>query len=207
MRSSSHEHRDLQLPRQHQQAVNVVGMLVRNQNCGKRMRIGSRSLHALESLAAGNSRVHENPRRRPLHNRAVSPAAASQHRDRDCHARSILPCAVETEVTFWLAGTFEQNTRLSVFLSSHSALSNRRSAIRVIQFGDSALSCKWSCKSTAFATKKKPTNWRLDLKGCGFQPRRDHALNEYGTAGSRALSKTPAPPGIFCSPFSPRALG
>src|ERR1700674_165440 len=108
MRGSGHEHGNLQLPGQHQQAGHMVDMLMGDQNGGKRVGIVSRSLHALESFAAGNSRVNEKPGGRTLHNRAVSPAAAGQHRDRNSHARSILPRTVETEVTsrliryFWV---------------------------------------------------------------------------------------------------------
>src|SRR5277367_2094375 len=106
MGRAGHEHGDFEFPRQHQQAGNMVGMLVGDYDGGKRVRIVSRSLHALEGFAARNSCVDQNPRRRTLHNRAVSPAAAGQHRDRNSHARSILSRTVETEVTFWLADTF-----------------------------------------------------------------------------------------------------
>src|SRR5580704_17978472 len=84
----------------------MVRVFVGDDDGGERMRIVPRRLHAFEGFAAGNSRIDQNARRRTLHNRAVSPAATGQHRNRHTHGRRILPRAVKTEVTFGTAGTF-----------------------------------------------------------------------------------------------------
>src|SRR5580692_10149367 len=124
MRRPGHEHGNLEFACEHQQARNMVGVLMRNHNRGERMRVVSGCLHTLESFAAGNASVDKNAGRRTLHNRAVSPAAAGQHRDRNAHARSILPRTVETEVTFWLADTFGWGSYQLLALSIwHLALS------------------------------------------------------------------------------------
>jgi len=49
--SPRHEDRDAKFLGQHGQAVNVVGMFVRNKNGGERLRIFAQRLHAFESLA------------------------------------------------------------------------------------------------------------------------------------------------------------
>ena len=60
VRRAGHEYRHLEFSRQHRQPVNVVGVLVRNQDGGKSSRIVALRAHALDRLAAGNSRVHQN---------------------------------------------------------------------------------------------------------------------------------------------------
>ncbi len=106
VRGSGHEHRHLQLFRQRRQSGNMVGMFVGNKNCGKRVRIDCERLQAFESLAAGNSRIHQQSSLAAFNHRGISPAAAGQHRDRNAHTRSIHSPTVELGVTLWLSGTF-----------------------------------------------------------------------------------------------------
>src|ERR1700734_350552 len=113
----------------------MVRVFVGDDDGGERMRIVPRSLHAFEGFAAGNSRIDQNARRRTLHNRAVSPAATGQHRNRHTHGRRILPRAVKTEVTFWTAGTFGWGScQLSALSSQLSAISARLT-LSVWRFG------------------------------------------------------------------------
>src|SRR5271154_1205426 len=62
VRSAGHEHRDSQLASQYQQARNVIRMLVSDDDGRQRLRIVPCRLYAFASLAAGNSRVHQDAR-------------------------------------------------------------------------------------------------------------------------------------------------
>src|ERR1700683_4619595 len=108
----------------------MVRVFVGDDDGGERMRIVPRSLHAFEGFAAGNSRIHQNARRRAVHNRAVSPAATGQHRNRHTHGRRILPRAVKTEVTFWTAGTFGWGSCQLSALSYQGSFDPKRLALR-----------------------------------------------------------------------------
>src|SRR5258708_37450356 len=57
VRRAGHVDRDAQLLCQRGQSIDVVGMLMRDQNGRERVRVLSQSLHALESLAAGDAGV------------------------------------------------------------------------------------------------------------------------------------------------------
>jgi hypothetical protein len=60
MRGARHEDGDAQLLGQNCQSVNMIAVLVRDENRGKRIRIFAQRLHALESLPARNSRIYQN---------------------------------------------------------------------------------------------------------------------------------------------------
>jgi hypothetical protein len=56
----------------------VVSVLVTDENCRDAARIHFDSLHAFESLAAGDSYVHQNAGLRAFDYRSISAAAAGQ---------------------------------------------------------------------------------------------------------------------------------
>src|SRR5450432_1732977 len=130
MGSASHEYRHLEFSGQHSQTVNVVRVFVRNQNGGQGVRIFAQGAHALDGFATRNSRVHENPGARTGNDGAVSPASASQHRNRNTHVGRILARAVETRVTIQLADTFGVDVGASVLarVAAFAALSHERDA-------------------------------------------------------------------------------
>src|SRR5260370_11581389 len=107
VRGAGHVDRDAQFLCQRGQSVDMVGMLVGDQNGRERVRVLSQSLHAPESLAAGDAGVDQNFGACARHNGAISPAAAGQHRDTQTHAGSIRAQAVNRGVTFWLSDTLE----------------------------------------------------------------------------------------------------
>src|SRR4029077_5229969 len=113
VRRSSHEDRNVQLPCQNQQPIDVIGVLVCDQDSGKGARIIAPGLHPFESFATGDAADHQNGRARAEDNSAISPAAAGQHRDRNSHSSSIRVATVETGVTFSLSETFEQRRSLA----------------------------------------------------------------------------------------------
>src|SRR6059058_6375923 len=78
-------------------------MFVSDQDRGNFARIAAHRFQSLKSLAAGNSRVDQNPGARAFNQRAISSAPAGQHRNRNTHARSIHSSTVETGVTSWLS--------------------------------------------------------------------------------------------------------
>src|SRR5690242_21046099 len=86
-------------------------MLVRDHHRGETAWINANRFQALECFPAGDARIHEYARLRTFNDGAVPTAAASQHRNRHTHVRSIPSSTVETGVTFRLSRTFEHGAR------------------------------------------------------------------------------------------------
>src|SRR5205085_199529 len=84
-----HVNRQLQFVRQYPKPGHMVGVLMRDHNSFKPVRVFASLFHALERLAAGDSGIDQDAALGSGNNRAVSPAAAGQH----CHAHRHLDAA------------------------------------------------------------------------------------------------------------------
>src|SRR4051812_45797825 len=85
MGCARHEDWHVEFAGKHCQPIYMVSMLVSDKDGGKSMRIIPPSLHAFESLAAGDSRIHQDGGRGAANDSAISPAARGQHRDGNSH--------------------------------------------------------------------------------------------------------------------------
>src|SRR5439155_18229459 len=106
-----HEDWHFQFPCQSGESRDVIGVFVRDQDCGNVARIAAYRFQSLESLAARDTRIHQNARAGAFDKSSVSPAAARQHRNRNSHVRSIHLMAVNLGVTLWLSETFRSGSR------------------------------------------------------------------------------------------------
>ncbi len=97
VRPARHEHWDAQLLGQRCQSVNVIGMLVRDENCGESTWIFAQRLEPLERFTARNPGIHQNLRAGAGHHRAIPAAPRSQHSHTYTHDRSIRAQPVDRE--------------------------------------------------------------------------------------------------------------
>ncbi len=87
-------YRDPQLPRRYRHPLHMILVLMRDQDRVQRLGLLAGRPHPLHQLAAAQSRIHQNPRRRAGDNRAVAPRPAGQHRHPH-HSWRIRPAHVE----------------------------------------------------------------------------------------------------------------
>src|SRR5581483_2595470 len=96
MRRPGHEHRHVQFAGYYQEAVNMIRVFVCNHHRTERLRIGTLRFQPLESFAAGDTCIDQNPGGRAFDDGSIAAAAARQHRQGPSHARSIPALTVET---------------------------------------------------------------------------------------------------------------
>src|ERR1041385_9545726 len=64
----------------------MICVLMSDEHRRDRMRIAAGHLEALESFTAGDASIHQNACLRAFNQRAITAAAAGQHRNRNSHA-------------------------------------------------------------------------------------------------------------------------